>query len=102
MKRIRLQLVLAAFWFVSAYLAASAVLPWEWWAWRCAWLNLLIGMLSLLWVTRTESGDRLFYEGPKGEEDSWWIVGALWAIPVIILSLAIVWWLMRLLGLYNW
>jgi hypothetical protein len=73
MNRIKLQLILAAFWFVSAYLAIDALFPWEW-AWRCAWLNLIIGMLALLWITRTEFGDRMFYQGPQGEEDSWWPV----------------------------
>ena len=37
LNRIKWQLVLASFWFVSAYLAMGALLPWEW-AWRCAWL----------------------------------------------------------------
>jgi hypothetical protein len=101
MNRIKLQLILAAFWFVSAYLAIDALFPWEW-AWRCAWLNLIIGMLALLWITRTEFGDRMFYQGPQGEEDSWWPVGILWAIPVAIFFLAIIWWLIRLLGIFDW
>jgi hypothetical protein len=70
--------------------------------WRCAWFNLLIGMLALLWITRTEFGDRMFYQGPQDDEDVWSVVGALWAIPIAIFCLAIIWWLMRSLGLFGW
>jgi hypothetical protein len=72
--RTKLQLLLALFWFVSAYLAAGALLPWEW-AWRCAWLNLIIGMVGLLVVTWTKFGERMFYEGPKGDEDGMHVAG---------------------------
>jgi hypothetical protein len=98
--RTKLQLFLAIFWFVSAYLAAGALLPWEW-AWRCAWLNLIIGMTGLLLVTWTKFGERMFYEGPKGDEDGMWQVGMLWAVPVVILFLAVVWWIARLVGLFD-
>jgi hypothetical protein len=41
----------------------------------CAWFNLIIGLVSLLLVTRSELGDRLFYEGPKGDEEGLWLIG---------------------------
>lgn len=100
-QRIKLQLILALFWFVTAYLAMSAIVP-EIWAWRCAWLNLVIGLLGLLIVTRTDGGDRLFYRGLQPGEPGRWQVGVLWAIPMVILFLAGLWWLARLLGLYDW
>ena len=99
--RFSLQLVLALFWFLSAFLAVGALTSWEW-GWRCAWLNLIIGMLSLLFVTRTKLGERLFYEGPRGNEDNLWQIGLLWAIPMVIFFLAGIWWAMRLLGLFKW
>lgn len=99
--RVVQQLLLAMFWFFSAYTAVMALLPEEW-AWRCAWLNLIIGMLGLLFVTRTRLGDRLFYEGPKGEESGSWRAGLLWAVPIVIFFLAIIWWLARLVGFYDW
>ena len=95
------QLLLALFWFVSAYLAIGMVGSWDW-AWRCAWLNLIIGMIALLIATRSPLGERLFYEGPLGDEDSLWLVGVLWAIPAAITFLAVLWWLMWQLGIFDW
>ncbi len=99
--RIKWQLVLALFWFVSAYLAIGAILPWEW-AWRCAWLNVIIGMIGLLLATQTERGNRLFYKGPRGDEPGLFQVGLLWAIPLVGLIAAGFWWVLRLLGIFDW
>lgn len=99
--RIKLQLILASFWFLSAYLAIGAVLPWTW-AWRCALINVIIGLVGLLLVTKTKIGDRLFYEGPKGDRPGLIQIGMLWAFPVVGFMVAILWWLLRLLGIYNW
>ena len=99
--RVITQLIFAAFWFTSAYAAMTALLPNEC-AWRCAWFNLIIGLVSLLLVTRSELGDRLFYKGPKGDERGSWLIGILWFIPVIIFFLAVIWWIARLVGFYNW
>jgi hypothetical protein len=98
--RFKLQLLLALFWFLSVYLAVGAIVPWTW-AWRCAWLNLIIGMLALLWITRTDVGDRLFYKGPEGNEPGRLEVAVLWAVPVVVLFLAVIWWTMRLLGFFD-
>jgi hypothetical protein len=100
LNRIKLQLLLAMFWFISAYLAIGAVLPWEW-AWRCGWLNVIIGLVGLLLITITERGDRLFYKGPEGEEPGSLRVGLLWAIPIVGLLVAGLWWFLRLLGIFN-
>lgn len=99
--RIKLQLVLALFWFISAYLAMGALLPWQW-AWRCAWFNLIIGMVCLLLVTHTEEGDRIFYKGPQGDRPGLLQIGLLWAVPIVGLLVASFWWLLRLLGIFNW
>lgn len=101
MNRVKRQVILAAFWFITTFIAAGALIPWEW-AWRCAWLNLIIGLVSLLLLTRTELGDRMFYKGPQPGESGLWQVGLLWAIPVVILFWAILWWVARLLGFYDW
>ena len=106
LNRIKLQLILAMFWFISAYLAAGALLPSKWsaweWAWRCAWLNLIIGLLSLLLITRTDYGDRMFYKGPQGDQPGMIQVALLWAIPFTIFCLALIWWVARLIGIFNW
>lgn len=99
--RIKRQLALALFWFISAYLASGALLPWTW-AWRCAWINVIIGLIGLLLVTRTDRGDRLFYQGPLGDEPGLLRIALLWAIPFVGLFTAIIWWTLRLLGLFNW
>ena len=101
LNRISRQLILAFFWFVSAYLAISAVLPWEW-AWRCAWLNLLIGMVGLLLVTGSREGDQVFYLGPPKKGPGLIQVALLWAIPPVGLILALIWWSMRLIGFFDW
>ncbi len=99
--RIKWQLVLALFWFFSAYLAVSALFPGVW-AWRCAWLNVIIGMIGLLWVTQTERGDRIFYQGPRKDEPGLFLAGLLWAIPITGFFIASLWWIMRLLELIDW
>jgi hypothetical protein len=57
-RRVITQLIFAAFWFTSAYAAMTALLSNEW-AWRCAWFNLIIGLVSLLLITRSELGELL-------------------------------------------
>lgn len=106
LNRIKLQLLLAGFWFISAYLAVGALLPVEWsaweWAWRCAWLNVVIGLLGLLLVTRREKGDRVFYIGPDRDQPGFIQVALLWTIPAVGFCMALIWWLARLLGIFNW
>jgi hypothetical protein len=99
--RLKLQLLLALFWFASVYVAMGALLSWEW-AWRCAWFNLIIGMLGLLLVTRSKDGDRLFYQGPKDDEPGRWEIAVLWALPTAWLFAAGIWWLLRLVGIFSW
>jgi hypothetical protein len=59
-------------------------------------------MLGLLLLTRTEEGDRIFYKGPEGNQPGRLEMAVLWALPVAWLFLAIIWALMRLLGVFNW
>ena len=87
LNRVRWQVLLALFWFGSVYLALGAFLPWAW-AWRCAWLNLMAGLVGLLWLTRSERGDRLFYHGPRGDEPGSVLVALLWSLPVFWLAVA--------------
>jgi hypothetical protein len=101
LNRISRQLILAVFWFLSAYFAIGAVLPWEW-AWRCAWFNLIIGMAGLLLVTGTREGDKLFYEGPAGDQPGRLSIALLWTLPPVGFIVAAIWWLMRLIGFFDW
>ena len=95
-KRLILPLLLASFWFFSVYLAVGAWLSWVW-AYRCALVNLIIGMLALLLVTQDERRERLFYEGPKGDEDSSLLIAIMWGLPFAWWGFALVWWIIRLL-----
>lgn len=101
MNRVKLQLTLALFWFVSVYLAMGALISWEW-AWRCGLANLIVGLIGLILITRTEEGERLFYQGPQGNEPGQWQVAMLWVLPMFWVAAAGIWWLMRLLGIFNW
>lgn len=99
--RIKWQFILALFWFISAFLAIGAVLPWIW-AWRCAWINVIIGLVGLLLMTSTEKGDRLFYHGPRENESTLWQLGMLWALTFAGLTIAVGWWLLRVFGFFDW
>ena len=101
LNRVKLQLILASFWFVSVYLALGALVPWQW-AWRCAWLNLIIGMVGLLMVTRSDDGDRIFYNGPRENESGRFIIAVLWALPAFWFAASLIWWVMRLLGVFDY
>ncbi|MCL4295585.1 MAG: hypothetical protein KJ077_07650 [Anaerolineae bacterium] len=93
-KDLSLAAILALLWFGSAYFAAEVWLPTSW-AIACGFVNALIGTAALAWVTRTEEGARLFYEGP-GNREGWIVIALLWSIPSIIAILGLIWWGLRL------
>ncbi|MDX1521224.1 MAG: hypothetical protein R3264_06330 [Anaerolineae bacterium] len=101
LNRIKVQVTLALFWFASAYLAMGAIISWEW-AWRCAWFNMIIGLVGLLFLTRTETLDRFFYRGPGANEPGYLLGGFLWIVPIIGFFVAGLWWILRLIGIFNW
>ena len=101
LNRISRQLILAFFWFASAYLALKIVLP-QAWAWRCAWLNLLIGLVGLLLITSSREGEQVFYHNPLKNVRRLVSVILLWTVPPVGFTLALVWWSMWLLGFLEW
>jgi hypothetical protein len=98
--RIKWQLLLALFWFGSAYVAVAALGSWTW-AWRCAWINLILGLLGLLLATRTDEGERLFYVGPKEDEEGSVLIAILWGIPLVVFLIASFWWMLRVLNVLS-
>jgi hypothetical protein len=100
LNRISRQIILALFWFASAYLALNALLP-QAWAWRGAWLNLLIGMVGLLLITGSREGDLVFYYNPLKNVRGLVRVVLLWTVPPVGFTLALVWWSMWLIGFFD-
>jgi hypothetical protein len=64
------------------------------WIAPCGLLNMIIGLILLLLVTRNETTHRIFYEGPGNEEDLSLAVAALWALPVAAALAGVIWWLL--------
>lgn len=101
-KDVGLILLLAILWFGPAYYAGEALLPG--WGLQCGLVSLIIGLMGLAIVNRTEEGRRLFYEG-ENENDQigcikllvWFLIG----IPVMLLLAGTLWWIMRLLGFFD-
>jgi hypothetical protein len=94
--------LLALFWFGPAYYAGEALLPS--WGLQCGLTSLIVGLMGLAIVNRTEAGRKLFYDG-KSEDDQiggvkvlvWLLLGT----PVALLLLGTLWWLVRLLGFLD-
>ncbi len=63
------------------------------WIVPCASLNLIAGMILLLFVTRNEQARRIFYEGPREGEPGLPVIGLLWLMPFVLLLVGLVWWL---------
>jgi hypothetical protein len=98
-KDVGLIFLLAFLWFGPAYYAGEALLPA--WGLQCGLVSLIVGLMGLAIVNRTEAGRKLFYEGEnEGDQISgvkvliWFLIG----IPVTLFLLGTLWWLMRLLG----
>jgi hypothetical protein len=52
-------------------------------------IGLLIGLIGLAIVTRTERGRRMFYEGPAADEEGDILVGCFWVIILQLFALAL-------------
>lgn len=96
MKETRLVIVLVVLWIVSGAMVGFSLqkLFDVQWVVQCASLNLILGMVLLLLVTRNEWARRMFYEGPGEGEDSSPLIGILWALPIVLLIVGGVWWLL--------
>jgi hypothetical protein len=96
MRHYLLILALAAFWGISGLvvgLGVRAIFGGEV-VFTCASLNVIIGLLLLLITTRNEHARRLFYEGPRGDEEGLVPLAFLWAVPIILVFVGVLWWLL--------
>lgn len=82
-------------WFAAGYtvgLAANAITTLPIAAWQSGVAGLLLGLVGLASVTRTEHGRRIFYEGPAENEEGIFDIGCLWAVPGVVLIISLVAW----------
>lgn len=96
MKNILLIAALALFWAISGLVVGvglNALFAGEWLL-TCAALNVVMGMLLLLLTTRNKQARRMFYEGPRGAEPGFVSLAILWAIPIVLVFLGVLWWLL--------
>jgi hypothetical protein len=101
-KDIGLIFLLAILWFGPAYYASEALLPG--WGLQCGLTSLITGLMGLAIINRTEEGRRLFFNG-QTEDDQiscvkvliWFLIG----IPIMLLVTGTLWWIMRLLGVFD-
>jgi uncharacterized membrane protein len=56
-------------------------------------INVIIGLLWLKGIIRDPVGDRLFFEGPSGDESGDLRIGCLWAMPVVLAFIGLFLWL---------
>ena len=56
-------------------------------------VNVLLGLLLLKGITRDPTAERLFYEGPRPDEEGSPAIGCLWLLPVSLLFVGVLLWL---------
>ena len=95
MRSALLVLVLAVLWTLSGFVVGVTIQGFAGgqWTFLCASLNLIAGLVMLLLITRDEHARRIFYGGPRGDEPGLPAIGFLWVIPLVLLLVALVWWL---------
>jgi hypothetical protein len=101
-KDIGLILLLAFFWFGTAYYAGEALI--SSWGLQCGLVSLITGLIGLAIINRTEEGRRLLYEGQSDDEDIGCIKIMVWlgiALPFTLFVMGTLWWIMRLLGFFS-
>ncbi len=97
--------VIAALWFASGYvlvvginayfgIPAFALSPF-----LCGLGNLILGLLSLLVLTRSPKSAHLFYNRQEEEDagSSW--IGLFWLVPPVLFLIGVVLWLRHFLHL---
>ena len=60
-------------------------------------LNVIIGILLFLGITRDPTAERIFFEGPRENEAGRPAIGCLWLMPVSLLVLGLVMWLVAII-----
>jgi hypothetical protein len=94
-KNLLLIFALAVFWGLSGLLVGLGIraLVGGNWMIQCMALNVITGMLMLLFVTKNEVARKAFYEGVAGDNPRLGLA-LLWALPFSLLCLGVIWWLL--------
>jgi len=86
-------LVLASLWAISGYVIGLAIevalIPYAPLKVIFASLNLIIGMLLFKGVVHDTTAERIFFEGPKPDEEGLPAVGCLWIMPVSLIFVGV-------------
>jgi len=87
---------LALFWGISGYVIGASIeyagVPYRA-GLMFASVNVIMGMVLLKGVISDPFGDRMFFEGPKMDEDGDPRVGCLWLVPMNFLLMGGLMWL---------
>ena len=94
-------LALAGLWAISGYLIGLAieigVIPYPPLKVILASVNVIFGLMLFLGITRDPTAERIFFEGPRRNEEGLPAVGCLWAMPASLLILGLMMWLVALI-----
>ena len=86
--------VYALLWSISGYLFGLAVISFFGVTTDvgiyCGAINLILGLMALLWIHRSPRLSHLFYEGPREDESGSLLIAFLWSLPLAILFWALV------------
>jgi hypothetical protein len=95
MKNIILIAALAIFWGLGGLLVGFGIqaLVGSDWLIPCTSINMIAGLLMLLFVTRDEEARRVFYERVNSEDPHLGLA-LLWALPFSLIFLGVIWWLL--------
>ncbi len=101
LKETAIILTLATLWFCSAYYATYALFPF--WALQCGLISLIVALLGIAIINRSQRGSQILYEGENESEElhgAKLIIWLLIGIPFTFFFLGTLWWLAQLLGLF--
>lgn len=94
-------LALAGFWAVSGYVIGLAVeigiVPYPPLKVILASINVILGMMLFLGITRDPTAERIFFEGPRQDEEGLPAIGCLWAMPASLLILGLMMWFVAII-----
>jgi hypothetical protein len=98
-------ILFAALWFVAGFVLAvfsRLLVDLPMGNVQCGLILMVVGLIGLLPIIRTERGRRLFFEGPDEDEDTDLRIGCLWITPVLIVLIVAIFaaeiWLMSQLS----
>ena len=94
-------LILAGLWAASGYLIGAALeyigLDYYPLGVIVASINVIVGMLWLKTIIQDPIGDRMFFEGPRPNEEGKIEIGCLWMMPISLVFISLFLWFWAIL-----